>query len=162
MRKGLAPRIEHQTQPTPVCCTATCIAMALGVPVAELGVPLDEAFGFSDFGVYLAERGVWMRPCARSDRYGEEFCSGTVYLLKVRSLNKIGTDHAVLLDTRPPRKTGQSPHGGEYNEQSGWEFFDPNTGRDGKEVYSWAWEGLTLGFFELRERNANTVGSPPP
>jgi hypothetical protein len=160
---GLAKTIQLQTQPTPVSCTATCIAMALGVPVADLGVPLDQAFGFTDFGVFLAERGIWMRHCVRSHRYGEKFMHGTVYLLAVRSLNKIGTDHAVLLDTRPPRKTGlvQDGGGAEYNEFSGWQFFDPNTGREDKHSYDWAWEDLTVGFCELRERTQYTIGAPP-
>lgn len=158
---GLASTIRHQMQPTPVSCTATCIAMALGVPVTELGVPLDRAFGFRDFGVFLAERGIWMRHCVRSGNFGEKFNHGSVYLISVRSLNKIGTDHAVLLDTRPPRKTGPSPSGGEFNEYSGWEFFDPNTGKDGKQTYDWAWEDLTIGFCELKERTVHTIGAPP-
>lgn len=142
---GLAPTIEHQTQPTPRACTATCIAMALGVPVADLGVPLENALDFDEFGVYLAERGVWMRQGIMLNTRGERFQQGGVYLIGVRSLNMVNSDHAVLLDAR-----GQPTND---NRKSGWKFFDPNSGRDGKEVYNWVDECVALDFCELRDRS---------
>lgn len=160
---GLAQLIQHQTQPTPVACTQTCIAMALGIAVADLGVPLENGLNFEDFGVYLAERGVWMRQCVHMDGKGEAFQHGRVYLITVRSLNKINTTHAILLDARggPELKNydvGSAP------ERNGWKFYDPNVGREGKEVWDWVWECQALDFCELRDRGTSgviCVGEPP-
>lgn len=144
----LANPIILQTQPTPVCCTATCIAMALGVPVAELGVPLDQSYGTLDFGVYLAERAVWLRYLDRGDR----FWSGSLYLLTVRSLNKIGTDHAILLDTRECT----------CDDIDGWcpdcVVYDPNEGREGKEIYHSVWHGHALKACQLKDRAHSGAG----
>jgi len=144
--QGLAKRIEQQTQPNGASCTQTCIAMALGVPVAELGVPLDNGLDFDDFGVYLAERGVWLRRCIIVDGRGERFQQGCVYIVGVRSLNLIGGDHAVILDAR-----GEATN---TNPRSGWKFYDPNVGRDGLKVYTWVDDtGQVVDFCELRDRS---------
>lgn len=146
----LSKCIVHQMQPTPVCCTATCIAMALGTPVAELGVRLEDAYGLLDFGVFLAVRGVWLRSCDR----GEPFRKGRLYLLSVRSLNKIGADHALLLDTREcecETDDGWCPH---------WKVYDPNEGREGKEYYRTVWEYHAIRACELKDRAGSGAGIP--
>lgn len=155
---NLAPQIEHQTQPTPLSCVATCIAMAVGSPVAELGVDLSRPFDFDDFGVWLAERGIWMRMCVRNAGRGERFHDGGIYLVGIRSLNVANQDHAVLLDTRGPRKDGPN-----FNERSGWLTFDPNKGREGKQILEWCDENIVLDFCQLIDRNYPTrhAGSPP-
>jgi hypothetical protein len=153
----LANPIVHQQQPTPNTCTPTCIAMAIGVPVAELGVPINRAYGISEFGVWLAERGIWMRPLMRAYRHGERFIDGTVYLAAVRSQNLIGSDHVVVVDTRGPPERNAS---GEI-ERSGWLCFDPNLGRPDKKVYDWVDEYYALDAYELIERSPYTIGSPP-
>lgn len=154
--RGLAKKIELQTQPTHDTCTQTCIAMALGVPVADLGVCLGNGTNFEDFGVYLAERGVWMRQCVHMDGKGEAFQQGRVYLITMRSLNKIGIHHAILLDARgePELKNFDVPSAPERN---GWKFFDPNTGREGKQTYEWVWECEAVDFCELRDRSTPGV-----
>lgn len=151
----LADPIVQQTQPTPCSCTATCIAMALGIPVAELGVVLSNGLEFDDFGVWLAERGIWLRQGIRNNNRGESFFNGSLYLVGVRSLNIVNSDHAVLLDTRALATNA--------NPRSGWKCFDPNTGRDGKAVYTWVDEHVTLDFCELRVRGGPyvTVGCEP-
>jgi len=152
----LANPIILQRQPTPCSCTATCIAMALGVPVAELGVPLTNALEFEDFGVFLAERGVWMRQGILINTFGEQLRQGHVYILGVRSLNLVTSDHAILADTR-----GAATN---TNPRSGWRFYDPLEGVEGKASYGWADHGQILDFCELRDRSISghvCVGSAP-
>lgn len=146
--QGLANPIVLQTQPTPVCCTATCIAMALGVPVTDLGVRLEDSYGIGDFGVYLAERQVWLRYLDRGDR----FWSGSLYVVVVRSLNKVGVDHAVLLDTR--KCICDEPDGWCKD----WKVFDPNEGREGKELYRNVWETHAIKSYQLKDRSNSGAG----
>lgn len=141
----LAAQIVHEMQPTPCSCTATCIAMALGVPVASLGVPLANALDFDDFGVWLAERGVWMRQGININCHGEIFRQGHVYLVGVRSQNIVCSDHTVLADTR----AGPS----NSNPRSGWKFFDPVAGIEGKHAYTWIDPAQVVDFCELRDRS---------
>lgn len=150
----LARPIVPQTQPTPITCTATCVAMALGIPIADLGVRLDQAFGVDDFGVWLAERGIWLRPCAWNGRYGEHMRSGTVYLVKVRSRNTLGVDHLLLLDTRDGDTSS--------SDEDRWVTYDPNRGRDGKLLYEWVNHYYAIAFWELKERNGRLGIEPPP
>lgn len=154
----LANPIVHQVQPTSVSCTATCVAMAVGIPVQELGVNLDRCYDFDHFGVWLAERGLWLRRGIRNADRGERYFSGRVYLVGVRSLNVVAQDHAVLLDTRGPSKEGDK-----YNERSGWCTFDPNMGREGKAAYHWVDENVTLDFCEIVQHDGrySRAGSPP-
>lgn len=144
----LAPQINHQQQPTPVCCSATCIAMAVGEPVESLGINLERAYDFKAFGCWLAEHGLWLRPMLLFQGQGERLHNGALYLIGARSLNNVNSDHAVLLDTRGPRKEGPN-----FNERSGWKCFDPNEGREGKQSYTWIDEHLALDACELRQHN---------
>lgn len=164
MSVRLADVIVHQTQPTPCSCVHTCIAMALGIPVADLvaavgTISLDRSLSEESFAVWLAERGVWMRPMVLHYGRGERLVNGTLYLVGVRSLNRVNSDHCVLLDTRPPRKVGD-----EYNDRSGWQVFDPNRGREGPiEFYEWVDEYTALDACELRSRDhiSGAIGSRP-
>lgn len=143
MKPRLAAEIKHQQQPTACSCLATCIAMAIGEPVEKLGIRLDRPFGPRHYGVWLAERGIWMRPMVRADTRGELFMPGTVYLLCVRSLNMVNSDHAVLLDTRGERA------GAGFAERSNFRFFDPNEGRPGLKAYRWVDENELTEAHEL-------------
>lgn len=124
--------------------------MAVGIPVAELGADLNTAYGFDDCGVWFAERGIWMRRLDRS----EPFRSGALYLVSVRSLNKIGVDHALLLDTRP---------GTQRDDDDGWLTFDPNEGREGKKTYSYVSEYYAIRACELKQHDDRYMrfGAPP-
>lgn len=135
----LADPIVHQQQPTPCSCTPTCVAMALGIPVAELGVDLARGWGQYHFGVWLAERGIWLRVCERKER----MCDGHVYIATVPSLNTIAGMHCVLVDTRAPKKA---------NGDSGWLTFDPCKGVDGKNHYDWVDHHRSDEFYELAQR----------
>jgi hypothetical protein len=147
----LAEPIVHQSQPTPVCCTHTCIAMAVGIPVADLGADLSTAYGFDDCGIWFAERGIWMRRLDRS----EPFRSGRLYLVSVRSLNKVGVDHALLLDTRFGK--------GDDESDGGWRTFDPNGGREGMKTYSFVNEHYAIKACELKQHDERYMrfGAPP-
>ena len=128
--------IKHQQQPNSRSCVPTCIAMALGVPVDQLGVPLDRGYTPEEFGPFLAERGVWLRMMVFMNGRGEGFEKGGVYLLGVRSLNDLEADHALLVDYR-----GDKP-----------KLFDPNRGRPDKYFYSTVGAEDTTTFYELRDK----------
>lgn len=150
----LASTIIHQQQPTNVSCTPTCIAMALGMPVSDMGVGLERPFAFHHFGVWLAERGIWLRPVMRLGQDGEPLRQGHVYLVAVRSKNIVGGDHAVLVDTRG-EPTNSNP-------RSGWKTFDPNAGRAEKAVWDWADEYYGMEICELCDRDTyGGAGAPP-
>jgi len=138
----LADPIVHQRQPTDRCCLATCFAMALGIPVEELGINLEQDFEPEQFGPWLAERGIWLRI---GDR-GEPLTSG-LYVLGVISLNDKGGEHAILLDGRA----------------GATKVFDPNAGNPGKEHYSSTilLESNMIDFCELVARRPDTAGAPP-
>jgi len=123
--------------------------------VADLGVVLANSLDFDDFGCWLAERGIWMRQGVRINNHGEGYFDRGVYLVGVRSLNIVNSDHAVLLDTRGAATNS--------NPRSGWKTFDPNAGREGIKAYTWVDEHVTLDFCELRQRSSwqITVGSLP-
>lgn len=144
----LATPVKQQTQPTPFSCTATCVAMAVGLPVESMGVVLDNCLDTGDFGVWLAERGIWMRRGIFIDGHGEQFKAGALYMIGVPSLNLTGSTHCVLMDTRVP--TGEKAL-----------IFDPNFGRDGLRVYSK--NIAVLDFVELIDRSSPyvCVGQPP-
>lgn len=132
--------IVHQTQPTPVSCTATCIAMAIGLPVETLGVELARSLDFPDFGVWLAQRGIWMQRC----RDGEPLRARELYLLGVRSLNMVNSDHALLLDTR--HLASENPcHVPQF-------LFDPCRGREGRESYEYIYPDMVLEAWTLHEK----------
>lgn len=151
----LANPIVHQQQPTPCSCTATCIAMAFGIRVADLGVDLNCAYGPNDFGIWLAERGIWLRKCDRGERMWGIPPFGDVYLVTVLSRNVIEQYHSVLVDTRGQRKS-------EY-ERSGWVTYDPNKGREGKKHYDWVDENTAVEFSVLKQHDSRLkrAGSPP-
>ena len=114
----LATVIQQQTQPTPVSCTHTCIAMALGRPVQSLGLDINRPFHPLTLGYWLAvEWGIWMRRCDRS----EPVMRRAVYVVGIRSQNKVGVDHSVLLDTRQVDPLDDPAMNGDW--------WDPNKGR---------------------------------
>lgn len=131
--------IVLQQQPTACSCTVTCIAMAIGEPVQSLGITVKRPCGIDQFGVWLAERGIWLERIPE----GAAFLNDAVYLVSARSLNMVGSDHCVLLDTRG-RPTNDNP-------RSGWRCFDPNDGREGKKIYQWMDEHHAIRKFRLHD-----------
>ena len=137
--------IVLQQQPTSESCLPTCVAMSMGLKVEDLGVPLDRGHAPYEFGVWYAERGVWLRKLPITDGFAEPFIPGYLYLLEVRSLNDVGIDHAILLDMRD----GTS------------RIFDPNTGRPGKRRYESITTEDTITANALVVRGPTTAGFPP-
>lgn len=154
----LAATIEHQTQPTKHSCVATCVAMSVGIPVTQLGVDLNRPYSFAQAGVWYAERGIWMRIGIHIGGYGERLEHNRLYLVGIRSQNNVGSDHAVLLDTRGEPLTGPG-----YHERSHWKTYDPNKGRDDSKWIDWIDEHGLLDFAELVQRDSRFVsfGQPP-
>ena len=106
--------------------------MSVGEPVEQLEVDLHKSHSISEFGVWYAQRGIWLRPCVFSDGHGERFERG-VYLVSVLSANDLATEHCVLLDCRGSRRA----------------VFDPNRDRPDKRSYFAIDETDALGFYEL-------------
>lgn len=158
MMLRLAEKIVHQTQPTPHSCVATCVAMAVGIPVAEIGADLSRPLGFHQAAIWLAERGIWLRFGLRVGGYGETLQHGRVYLVGIHSLHNLGGEHALLLDTRGERLEGEG-----FNERSGWKTYDPNFGNEDKKFVDWIDEWGAVDFAELHQRNPRGVmfGEPP-
>jgi hypothetical protein len=125
--------------------------MALGIPVANLGLPLERCYEPDAFGLWLAQRhGIWLRQRDIYRGRGERLWSRALYLCGVRSLNLVNSDHSVLLDTRAPRKEGAN-----YTDRSGWKCFDPNQGREGLKLYTWVDEYSLLDVYELVEETGD-------
>jgi hypothetical protein len=148
----LADKIVHQTQPTPTSCTATCVAMSVGIPVGQLGVDLTKSYDFDRAGIWYAERGIWLRIGVRIGGYGERLKGDSLYLVGIRSQNRVGIDHSVFLDTRGERLIGEGVH-----ERSHWKTYDPNKGNDGKNYIEWVDEHYLLDFAELTQRDNRYV-----
>ena len=136
----LPATIQHQIQPTSESCLATCVAMAVNVPIKELGVDLEKSYEPEEFGPWLAERGIWLRMA----ELGEDFKTG-LYLVGVLSLNDMASMHSILLDTR----------GGTHL------LFDPNKGREGKKHYTKLDDDHIVDICELIERKPDTIGTAP-
>jgi hypothetical protein len=132
--------------------------MAVGIPVAELGVDLKRAYNIDEAAIWLSERGIWLRIAPFWSGYGEKLRDGRLYLVGIRSLNKIGTDHCVLLDTRGEHKVGDG-----FHERSHWKTYDPNRGRDDAKFIEWVDEHAAIDFAELHQRDSRFVcfGAPP-
>ncbi len=158
----LAENIVHQMQPTSCSCTATCMAMALGIPVADMGIDLEQAYDFLEAGLWLAERGIWLRIGIFNGGRGESFHDGAIYLVGIRSQNIIASDHTVLLDTRGHRTSGTDDDGHKWS-RSGWKFYDPNLGRAGKSWVEWVDPSGVLDFCQLHQHDVRyqRMGSPP-
>lgn len=117
------PTLDLQRQPTPVTCVQTCIAMALGVPVAEV----IRVFGGSAMNQRLL--------IAALERCGVVYnqfvfgCMAAVgwYFAVVPSLNRIGGNHQVLFH---------------WDGEGGLTVLDPALGKtykpDGSDVISWS------------------------
>ena len=118
---SLTTNFIHQKQPTDKTCTATCIAMILGIDVKTVIEEFQE--GYHDDTLrpdgYLKKKNTELR--IRCGYSYEEIRFGTVYILVVPSLHIEATMHSVLVDTRQCEIT----------------VLDPNQGRKGKKYYVW-------------------------
>lgn len=92
--------IKHQTQPTPLSCIATCIAMIQG---RDAGLVDDEFTLYyskqrTDVPMYLAHDGIMCKPHLAAGIH--ELKIGSLYLATVPSLMSAGLFHQVIIDVR--------------------------------------------------------------
>lgn len=95
--------IEHQTQPTPMGCVCTCLAMLMGRSVIDVIEQYHDSY-FSEKSIdivdILADNGfIFQREWADTVT---TLLPGAVYVLTVPSLNIPGGLHMVLMDYRDP------------------------------------------------------------
>ena len=93
-------QIIHQTQPTPLSCVATCLAMLQG---RDAGVVDDEFTLYyskqrTDVPMYLARDGIMCKPHLAAGIH--ELTTGCLYLATVPSLMTAGLFHQIIIDTR--------------------------------------------------------------
>lgn len=96
-----ASKIEHQSQPTPMGCVCTCLAMLMGKPALDVIAKYHQRY-FVDQTInghdILREQGfIFEHKLAGSV---ETLHSGAVYMLTVASLNIQGGLHQILVDYR--------------------------------------------------------------
>ena len=99
----LSNEIKHQTQPTPMGCVCTCLAMLMDEPVQDVIDAYHKAY-FDDQSMdvhdILRENGFTFTH-EKAGRV-QTLLPGTVYLLTVASLNIPGGLHQILVDYREP------------------------------------------------------------
>lgn len=99
----LSNPLKHQTQPTPMSCVCTCLAMLMGAVVEDVIAKYHKAYfddQTTDVGDILrAEAFIFEHKMAGRV---ETLYPGHVYLLTVASLNIPGGLHQVLVDYRDP------------------------------------------------------------
>lgn len=127
--------IEHQMQPTANTCCATCIAMILGVPAADVIAEFDARYrNESSYTpeAYFREKGVDVIPGLSSARC---LYPGRTYMLTVPSLNHEATMHSIVA----------------VDDDEGILIFDPQQGT-GNKFYTFNPNGY-LGPNEVRLKN---------
>lgn len=94
-------KLVHQTQPTPMGCVCTCIAMLMGEDAQSVIDRYHEKYYVErsmDVGEILAEQAfIFRREMAGTVL---TLYPGSVYLLTVASLNIPGSLHQILVDYR--------------------------------------------------------------
>lgn len=96
-------KLAHQTQPCPVSCVSTCMAMLANRPVAEIHAKFhDRYLGPDSLSVrqMLTELVIPFRSFDTADRNSLGTEPG-FYLMCVPSLNIVGGNHAVIVEMRP-------------------------------------------------------------
>lgn len=118
--------VVHQCQPDDHSCNQTCLAMVLGVPVADV-LAVFPGDGMSSREMYVALDRCHLLWDAL--QFGTFVVDG-LYLINVPSLNIEAGGHRVLMDWR-----------GCWDESR---LHDPNRGRPGKRFYSTGDDGAPL------------------
>lgn len=99
----ISKKLKHQTQPTPMGCVCTCLAMLLGEPANEVIAKYHKAY-FDDQTIevhdILRENGFIFKH-ELAGRV-QTLMPGAIYMLTVASLNIPGGLHQILVDYREP------------------------------------------------------------
>lgn len=112
--------IQHQTQPCPVSCVATCIAMITGCPVDLVVDQFHREYRKGDLSIGDMLRSIGLAFKSFDSAERQSLDEDGVYLVSVPSLNIQGGMHQVVIEMAD----------GE------WTVLDPNLGRDDRLYYS--------------------------
>ena len=93
-------QIKHQTQPTPLSCIATCLAMLAGRPAKFVDQEFTPKYvrNQHDIPMFLAMCGILCKPQITSGIH--ELKIGSLYLATVPSLMSAGLFHQIIIDVR--------------------------------------------------------------
>lgn len=113
--------IQHQTQPCPVSCVSTCLAMVAGKPVDQIVERFHAAYRETELslGDMLRELEIGFTDYRSSER--QSINTDGVYLCGVPSLNIRGGMHEIVI---------------EMADDGEWTILDPNMGRGDRLYYS--------------------------
>lgn len=92
--------IKHQTQPTPLSCIATCLAMLAGRPAKFVDQEFTPKYvrNQHDIPMFLAMWGIICKPQITAGIH--ELKIGSLYLATVPSLMSAGLFHQIIIDVR--------------------------------------------------------------
>lgn len=92
--------ITHQTQPTPLSCIATCLAMLVGRPAKFVDQEFTTKYVHNkiDIPMFLATHGIICKPQLTAGIH--ELHIGKLYLATVPSLMSAGLFHQIIIDVR--------------------------------------------------------------
>lgn len=112
--------ITPQTQPCPVSCVATCIAMIAGKPATVIRDQFHDCYrdGNLSIGDMLRELGIPFTDFRSAERNSVN--ERGIWLLGVPSLNIRGGGHQIVL---------------EWDDEDDLMVFDPNLGHDDRSYY---------------------------
>lgn len=93
-------RIVHQTQPTPLSCIATCLAMLCGRKAHFVDQEFTQDYGQQkvDVPIALAPFNIMCKPQLAAGVH--QLATGSLYLATVPSLMSAGLFHQIIIDTR--------------------------------------------------------------
>lgn len=93
-------RIVHQTQPTPLSCIATCLAMLVGRKAHFVDAEFTQDYGQQkvDVPMALAPFNIMCKPQLAAGVH--QLATGSLYLATVPSLMSAGLFHQIIIDTR--------------------------------------------------------------
>lgn len=93
-------RIVHQTQPTPLSCIATCLAMLCGRKAEFVDAEFTPKYvrKQADIPMFLAMWGILCKPQLAAGIH--ELNIGSLYLATVPSLMSAGLFHQIIIDVR--------------------------------------------------------------
>lgn len=118
----ISKKLKHQTQPTPMGCVCTCLAMLLDEPAKDVIAKYHEA--------YFDKQTIEVHDILRENGFifkhelagrVQTLMPGAIYMLTVASLNIPGGLHQILVD---------------YRDVAGPIVLDPSEGYPGRKYYT--------------------------
>lgn len=93
-------QIIHQTQPTPLSCVATCLAMLTHRPATFIDQQFTQKYAdqMTDVPMFLSFYGIMCKPGLAAGIHNLH--QGKLYLATVPSLMTAGLFHQIIIDTR--------------------------------------------------------------